>query len=107
MRTNQEDRPGVSDLPPPDIEKQVQKLAKRKLKDVITTIPPIENSTYVPIQIDSYDPFINLPIGIKDPSLLNLFSLFIPQWLLNTIANETNVKVRRSYEGEFKPHTKP
>ena len=32
MRTNQEDRPGVSDLPPPDIEKQVQKLAKRKLE---------------------------------------------------------------------------
>ena len=47
MRTNQEDRPGVSDLPPPDIEKQIQKLAKRKLKDVITVIPLIENSIYV------------------------------------------------------------
>ena len=43
MRTNQEDRPGVSDLPPPDVEKQVQKLAKRKLEDVIAAIPPIEN----------------------------------------------------------------
>ena len=78
MRINQEDRPGVSDLPPPDIKKQVQKLAKRKLKDVITAILLIKNLIYVLIQIDPHDPLINLPIGIKDPSLLNLFFLFIP-----------------------------
>ena len=49
MRINQEDRPGVSDLPPPEIEKKVEKLAKYKLEDVISSIPLIKNSTYIPL----------------------------------------------------------
>ena len=103
MRTNQEDRPGVSDLPPPEVEKEVKKLAKRKLEDVINAIPPIENSTYTPMRIDPRDPSINLPIGMKDRSPIGFFSLFVPQWLLNTITDETNAKAKRYYKGELKP----
>ena len=47
MRINQEDRPGVSDLPPLEVERKVEKLAKQTLEEVITAIPPIENSTYI------------------------------------------------------------
>ena len=107
MRTNQEDRPGVSDLPPPEVEKEVKKLAKRKLEDVIDAIPPIENSTYTPMRIDPRDPSVNLPVGMKDRSPIGLFSLFVPQWLLNTIADETNAKAKRYYKGELKPQTRP
>ena len=103
MRTNQEDRPGVSDLPPSQIEKKVEKLAKRKLEDVIATIPPIKNSTYTPIQIDPREPSVNNLTGIKDQSPFGLFSLFVPQWLLNTMAEETNNKAKRNHEGELKP----
>ena len=78
MRTNQEDKPGVSDLPPLEIKKKVKKLAKRKLEDVINTIPPIKNLIYILMRIDPRDPFINLPIGIKNRSTISLFSLFIP-----------------------------
>ena len=109
MRINQEDRPGVSDLPPPEEEKQVKRLAKRKLEDVIDAIPPIENSTYTPMQIDPRSPFVNIPIGMKDQSPFSLFSLFVPQWLLDTMAKETNNKAKRNHKGELKskPHTKP
>ena len=101
MRTNQEDRPGVSDLPPPEVEKEVKKLAKRKLEDVIDAIPPIKNLTYTLMRIDPRDPSVNLPVGMKDRSLIGLFSFFVPQWLLNTIADKTNVKAKRYYKGEL------
>ena len=77
MRTNQEDRPGVSDLPPSEVEKEVKKLAKRKLEEVINAIPPIKNLIYTLMRIDLRDPSINLPIGMKDRSLISLFSLFV------------------------------
>ena len=77
MRINQEDRPGVSDLPPSEIEKEVKKLAKRKLKDVIDAIPPIKNSIYIPMRIDPRDPSINLLIRMKDRFLVGLFSIFV------------------------------
>ena len=76
MRVNQEDRPGVSDSPPPEVKKKVEKLTKRKLEDVLKAIPPIKKSTYQPIQIEPRDPIINLPKNI-DISLIGLFFLFV------------------------------
>ena len=107
MRTNQEDRPGISDLPPPKVEKKVKKLTKQTLEEVITAIPPIENSTYIPMQIDPRESSINLPIEMDGQSSIDLFFQFVPQWLLDTIASKTNAKARRNYEGELKPHTRP
>ena len=78
MRTNQEDRPGVSDLPPPEIEKKVEKLAKQTLKEIIIAIPLIENSIYIPIQIDPRESSINLLIRMDGQSLINLFFQFVP-----------------------------
>ena len=53
----------------------------------------------------------SLPNGhsMKDQSPFSLFSLFVPQWLLNTRAEETNNKAKRNHEGELtpKPHTRP
>ena len=46
MRVNQEDRPGVSNLPPPEVKNKIEKLTKRKLKDVLEAIPPIKKSIY-------------------------------------------------------------
>ena len=51
MRLNQEDRPEVFDLLPPEVEKEVQKLAKRTFKDVITVILLIKNSIITPLLI--------------------------------------------------------
>ena len=106
MRINQEDRPGVSDLPPLEVERKVEKLAKQTLEEVITAIPPIENSTYIPIQIDPRNPSVNLPTGMNGQSPIDLFFQFVPQWLLDTITSETNAKARRIYEGEPNPHTR-
>ena len=76
MRVNQEDRPGVSNFPPSDVEKQVKNLSKRKLKDVLSAIPPIKNSTYNPLQIEPSDSVVNPSLGLEDLSPFNLFSLF-------------------------------
>ena len=46
MRVNQEDRPGVSNLPPPEVKNKIEKLTKRKLKDVLEVILLIKKSTY-------------------------------------------------------------
>ena len=76
MRVNQEDRPGVSDLPPPEVKKKVEKLTKRKLEDVLEAISPIEKSTYQPIQIEPRDPIVNLPDSVNI-SLIGLFFLYV------------------------------
>ena len=65
MRVNQEDRPGVSDLHPPEIKSKIKKLVKQTLKDVITVIPLIKNLIYTLIQINPHNPSINLPTGWK------------------------------------------
>ena len=106
MRPNQEDRPGVSDLPPPEVEKEVQKLAKRTLEEVIAAIPPIGDSTYTPLLIKRRDTSVNSPAGLEDYSPFGLFSLFVPKWLLDTIAKETNEKAKRNYERELNPHAR-
>ena len=109
MRVNQEDRPDVSDLPFLEVKNKIKKLVKQTLKDVIIVIPLIKNSTYTLIQINPYNPSVNLSIEQKDQLLFRLFSLFIPQYLLNLIAKKTNFKVKRNYEGgsEPKPHARP
>ena len=97
MRVNQEDRPGVSDLPPPEVKKKVEKLTKRKLEDVLEAIPPIKKSTYQPIQIEPRDPIVNLPESV-DTSPIGLFFLFVTPQLLNTIAEQTNEKAKQFYD---------
>ena len=76
MSVNQEDRPGVSDLPPPEVTNKVEKLTKRKLEDILKAISPIENSTYQPIRIEPRGPYVNLFKSV-DTSLINLFFLFV------------------------------
>ena len=46
MRVNQEDKFGVSDLPPLKVKKKVEKLAKRSFKDVIIAILLIKKLIY-------------------------------------------------------------
>ena len=77
MRVNQEDKPGVFNLPPPEVQKKVEKLAKRSLKDIIIIIPSIKESIYQPLRIKPYKLVINLFLALKDLSLFSIFSLFI------------------------------
>ena len=48
------------------VEQLVEKLAKRKLEDVIAAIPLIKNLIYILIRIDPRDFFVNLFMGMKD-----------------------------------------
>ena len=48
---------------------KVKKLAKRKLKDVLTAIPPIKRSAYKPLRIKPHSPHANLPPNITDLSV--------------------------------------
>ena len=91
MRINQKDRPGISDLPLPEIKNKVEKLAKHILEDVLKAIPPIKYLIYKPLRIQPRDPVGNLPKNI-DIFLFGLFSLFITSQLLNSITEQTNKK---------------
>ena len=46
MRINQEDRPEVSNLPTLKVKNKIEKLTKRKLKDVLKIILLIKKSIY-------------------------------------------------------------
>ena len=53
-------------MPPPEVEKKVATLPKHALEDVIAAILPIQNSTYIPMQIDPRSPFVKIPVGMKE-----------------------------------------
>ena len=76
IRVNQEDRPGVSDLPSLEIKNKVEKLAKYTFEDVLKAIPPIKYLIYKLLRIQPRNPVGNLSKDI-DISLFNLFSLFV------------------------------
>ena len=76
MRVNQEDRPGVSDLPSPEIKNKVEKLAKYTFEDVFKAIPLIKYLIYELLRIQLRNPVGNLLKNV-DIFLFNLFSLFI------------------------------
>ena len=77
MRVNQEDRPGVSNLPPPEIKNKVEKLTKRKLKNVLKAILSIKKSIYQPLRIKPRSSYIILPNNIINIFSFSLFSLFV------------------------------
>ena len=66
MRVNQEDKPGVFDLPPPEVKNKVKKLAKQTLEDVLAAISLIEKSTYQPLQIQPHKSQVPLSSALKD-----------------------------------------